>query len=261
MGALLGYLFQTKTFYMTHFILTPKMYFRSPAGKLIQYPCILMLLALLGSCKATIKASNDWAKQKEAGGSAVSQSDRDFFNFAYWIEEFVDDKPSLPMKTNSAADRNNIYSDEKMGRANTMKLSVGGELEFVGKGGKYPEDGGTVALNYLEVPIYGIGNYFLTDDSRVFVGLGPYFAYGIGGKVKSGNFETSSFGENNGGYKRFDAGLTFLGGYQFQKFSISLNYDLGLVNTAYASDDITSKGRSFGISLGYSLGTLFAKKK
>jgi hypothetical protein len=110
------------------------------------------------------------------------------------------------------------------------------------------------------VPLYAVAAYKLNSKSRIYGGLGPYFAYGLGGKIKSGSFSTPSFGENNGGYKRFDAGLTFMAEYKFTAFSLSFNYDLGLTNIAYASTDISSKGRSFGISVGYSLGKLLAKK-
>jgi Outer membrane protein beta-barrel domain len=242
---------------MTNITMGRKMKFHLSKSMWVQCLVISAMLILLNSCKPYLEASNDWAKQAESGGSAVDQSERDFVNFAL----FWDDISHPSWGFLSAADRNKVYDEDADKKQDMINFTLGAGLEFVGKGGKYPGDGGTVALNYLEVPIYGTGNYIIDSKSKVFVGIGPYFAYGIGGKVKSGNFESSSFGENNGGYKRFDAGLTFMGGYQFQKFRLSLNYDLGLVNTAYASEDITSKGRSFGISVGYSLASLFEKKK
>ena len=70
----------------------------------------------------------------------------------------------------------------------------------------------------------------LGKDRKVFGGLGPYFAYGIGGKIKGNGFSEKAFDEDFG-FKRFDVGLTFTGGYNFDnQWSVGLAYDLGLAN-------------------------------
>jgi len=88
-------------------------------------------------------------------------------------------------------------------------------------------------------------------------GLGPYFAYGIGGSRRG----ISSFGENNGGFKRFDAGLNLQLGYKLDNgLSFRLAYDLGLANVEYADEDVKGHTRAFGINAGYQIGRLFGKK-
>jgi hypothetical protein len=131
-------------------------------------------------------------------------------------------------------------------------------LEYIGKGAKYKEFDGSIKLNYIEIPIHL--SYYCKAGAGVFYGgLGPYFAYGIGGK--SG--DESSFGKDAGGYKRFDAGLSFILGYRLKMgLSLDLGYDLGLANIAYPEMDVKSHNRCLSINLGYAIGRLlFPKKK
>jgi hypothetical protein len=203
------------------------------------------------SCKTCIQASVDFAKDAEADNSAVSELEKTAENFEVFAEEMITGTPY------------SSYNDAKEPDADNSQpsgIAVRQGLEYVGKGGKYAQGGGKIALDYLEVPIYGIYNYGINKTSAVYGGLGPFFSYGIGGKVSGSGFSTPSFGENNGGYKRFDAGIGFLVGYQYQNFLFSLNYDLGLANTAYPSTDISSKTRSFGINVAYSISNLIKRK-
>lgn len=209
------------------------------------------------SCDFHIRASADWAKQKQAGNSSVTAQQINDFN----VGVFVDGANNLEMMT--GMDR--VSSDDlasPAAPAPTGKFSIEGGLEFIGKGAKYDLGGaeGKIHLNYLEVPVYATYNYPL-GPGRLYGGLGPYLAYGIGGKVEEGGFSAASFGENNGGYKRFDAGLGIEAGYQYKLFSFTLTYDLGLANVAYASQDFSAHNRSFAVNVGYSFGNPFDKKK
>jgi hypothetical protein len=145
--------------------------------------------------------------------------------------------------------------DSKDSKEITLGLWTG--LEFVQKGYKTTLGNNSsigTRLNYLEAPVYGMYQHPLMDGGVLYGGLGPYFAYGIGGKTKDGSYSSSSYGENNGGNKRFDAGLGIIAGYRFKfGLSVDLSYELGLVDIAYASEDITAKNRTFSINLGYSL--------
>jgi hypothetical protein len=103
------------------------------------------------------------------------------------------------------------------------------------------------------------------------LGLGPYVAYGIGGKVKlSGSgtdvdqdikFENklteSQLLDDQYYLKRFDAGANLLAGYELSSgISFQLNAQLGLlkINPGYdgnSSDKSTVKNTGFGLSVGY----------
>jgi hypothetical protein len=138
-------------------------------------------------------------------------------------------------------------------------------LEFIQKGAKYSDDPvkETIGLNYIELPIDVLYQYQIQEIGSAFIGLGPYFALGIGGKDKYNDgtttTTTSSFGSDGG--KRFDFGLQFTGGFKLSGMaSISLFYDLGLLNiannTAGSTYSYHDKNGVFGINLGYWFGGL-----
>jgi hypothetical protein len=154
------------------------------------------------------------------------------------------------------------YKEAQIPKTNNTALGIWTGLAYVQKGFSASSFDNTTTkahLNYLEVPVYAMAKHKLeSTGGSIFAGIGPYFGYGVGGNIKGGGFSTPSFGENNGGYKRFDAGLGILGGYQFDfGLSIHLSYELGLTNIAYPSSDITAKNRAFSINVGYSLKKLF----
>lgn len=105
-------------------------------------------------------------------------------------------------------------------------------LLYTEKGGKGNVEGKkfTFDLNYLQMPIIVKYSYELDDDLTVQPFFGGYLAYGIGGKVK--NFADrqarSSFSSDY--FKRFDGGLRFGCGLQYQVLYAELSYDLGLAN-------------------------------
>jgi Outer membrane protein beta-barrel domain len=148
------------------------------------------------------------------------------------------------------------------------QLAVKGGLEFIEKGGKYSNSPvtETIGLNYIELPIVALYQYEIMDDGFIFGGLGPYFAYGIGGKDKydDGNTTTtsSSFGGGSGGdgFKRFDFGLQFTAGYRIScMLSASLAYEIGFLNFANNSNNggygtYNDKNKVFSINLAYCLG-------
>jgi hypothetical protein len=127
-----------------------------------------------------------------------------------------------------------------------LRLLTG--LEFIQKHSK--DEGTKIHTNYLQVPIVALYNHDLDDERKVFGGLGPYLAYGIGGKIEGDGFSEKAFDEDFG-FKRFDAGLTFTAGYKFHKnWSVRLAYDLGLANIEQDSFD-KAKNRCFSVNLGY----------
>lgn len=121
-------------------------------------------------------------------------------------------------------------------------------LQIIQKNSKDEET--KVRLTYLQVPILAIYTHDLSDDRKVFGGLGPYLAFGLGGKFKGPGFNEKAFNKEFG-FKRFDAGLTFTAGYKFnKKWSVRLAYDLGLANIEHESFDKT-KNRTISVNVGY----------
>ena len=145
-------------------------------------------------------------------------------------------------------------------------------LLFTSKGAKLDlGDLGAGKANayYLELPIHIGYKYALSNSFAIFGDVGPYVGVGLFGKAKSTYTEyyydeyytetetTNVFDE----MKRFDMGVGLRVGFEFmQKYSISVSYDWGLLNT-YKGDiedleyyiDLTPnmKHSNLMISLGY----------
>jgi len=139
-------------------------------------------------------------------------------------------------------------------------------VQLVGKGGKEKDDYGSskTRMAYLEPMGYVLYNYKLPNDKgRVFAGPGIYVAYGLWGKSKyegTGYNESFSAFDKDLGYKRFDFGLNGMIGYQMpQGFSLSLVYELGLLNIDPARGDDKTKNRLLSLNIGYPLSALMSK--
>ncbi|GAB1416298.1 hypothetical protein MASR2M117_17040 [Paludibacter sp.] len=143
---------------------------------------------------------------------------------------------------------------------------------------------------YIECPLYLKAHLDLNKSGRFIAGLGPYFAYGLSGRMKTEFVVSNSWrhwrGEKNifkeddlifnestsdvnlAGWirepywrkslKRFDGGVSAFIGYEFhEKWFTTITYDIGLVNflnSAEAWDgEVDGKmyNRTFSISLGY----------
>ena len=87
-------------------------------------------------------------------------------------------------------------------------------------------------LSYLELPLNFGYSYSLTNDVKIFGGLGPYLAYGIAGQnvsKKDGiKVKTPAFGDI---YKRFDIGLNYNVGVElYDEWQIFIGFEHGLRN-------------------------------
>ena len=140
-------------------------------------------------------------------------------------------------------------------------------LLFTTKGAKLDDGDDTkINLSYIELPLSFV--YIPTlGAGKLVLGIGPYVAYGVAGKIKNDDFDENIKFENKitltqlgDEYfvKAFDAGGNIFFGYEFsQKFSAQINAQLGLVNInpkieGVDDDDIgKTKNTGFGISLGY----------
>lgn len=140
-------------------------------------------------------------------------------------------------------------------------LTYMGGIEFVQKNSS---DGGSkITLNYLQVPVYALYQTKLSSGS-IFGGLGPYLAYGIGGKTTStfnGHTEEIKSFNSTTGFKRFDAGLGLTAGYKLPKsFYFTLAFNLGLVNIERNSFGDKAKNTDFSLNVGYPIDRIIKRK-
>ena len=144
-------------------------------------------------------------------------------------------------------------------------------LLFVGKGGNYqlpfapPTSINTeFSPSYLEIPMNLMTQYEL-GTGTLFAGGGPYFSFGMGGKVKKTFVDqlgvaqidkdaSIQFGSDiSNDLKKIDFGLSFLLGYQLaNSIHIHGGYSFGLTNINPDPSAPTLKNSIFSIGLGYS---------
>ena len=144
------------------------------------------------------------------------------------------------------------------------------ELKFVQKGAKYNfattflgqniKLEGNSNVNYVELPV-NLAYAFKLGDNKLFVGAGPYAAYGLSGKNKATGSvngepaeETSEdvkFGSEEGQMKRFDYGGNLMVGY-FMKSGLMFkaNYTRGFADLSNGNDEKYNNSY-FGLSLAY----------
>lgn len=114
-----------------------------------------------------------------------------------------------------------LYSN--LGLKAEAKLAVAG-------GGIYSESD-KLNLHYLQLPVYAGYKINAGLGLNILLGVGPYIGYGI-----SGNDDVF-----DGMYKRFDFGLSAMGGVQYNSLQITLGYDLGLIDLIDAPGWKTAK--------------------
>ena len=142
------------------------------------------------------------------------------------------------------------------------KFMIQSGLHLVQKGTQDEESiGGLTASikltsNWLELPVN-----FLYNNGKFFVGAGPSFSFGIGGKWKvefDGEEESENvqFGNTeDDDIKGFDFGGNFVAGYQFKSgFFVAANFNQGFRNLLPDdSGEGSLKSHYFGLRLGYML--------
>lgn len=121
----------------------------------------------------------------------------------------------------------------------------------------------TITSGYLEIPVYASYRLNFAPESQLQVNFGPYFAYGVNGKIKEeerydmdlyeDKYDLFGTDDDQGGFKRFDCGLGIGAGYTFHRFYVGIDYQFGLVNVLdkNAWDGDKAKNRNFNISIGY----------
>lgn len=194
-------------------------------------------------------------------------------------------------KTNDGqTEKNNILPTFNVGILGRLELESMFSLEsgvlFTGRGSKaetYFNGGNDYVKSkfnplYIEVPLNAVVKIPLEKGSNVFFNAGPYVAIGIGGKSRSeskfgplmasstksiqfSNDDPFTSEEENAGYnrlKRFDFGLNFGGGIQFDHVIFKINYGLGLskINSTESNNnaDDKNKYRTLSFSAGIPIG-------
>ena len=98
-------------------------------------------------------------------------------------------------------------------------------------------------IGYLEIPVLVSYRYPLNDKLKIYADVGPYFSQKL-----SSNF-------NDEWLKKSDAGLVLGAGMKLKKFSLGVQYDLGLTNIANTPDYLMTtkslKTKLFSINVAF----------
>lgn len=125
------------------------------------------------------------------------------------------------------------------------------------KGTKFTMAGISAQINpnYIEVPVHLMGKFDI-GGPKFLVFAGPYFAYGIGGKIKSeGTSQDINFGnKSSDDFKPFDYGIDVGIGFEMSGVQISGRYGMGLADINTTSD-ATIKNGVIQISIAYMIGS------
>jgi hypothetical protein len=176
---------------------------------------------------------------------------------------------SLTSKMNGAKTTTHMLAGVAAGAYVRLPLahafSVQPSLLYEGKGGSQQQSGYKVKtrLNYLTLPVDFLYMPVSAGPSsgQWMVGLGPYLAYGLSGKISGGpslvDVSGDPFRDGAGAQKRFDAGADVMAGYSFDTgFSVSLHADLGVLNLAHEGNSQNGlRNTAFKVLLGYRVGT------
>ncbi|MBQ7513701.1 MAG: PorT family protein [Prevotella sp.] len=122
-------------------------------------------------------------------------------------------------------------------------------LELVNKGYKYKTGiTGSINMFYLQVPVLAAYKINIGDNKLV-LQAGPYVSYGIfGSEIDWGGGEkTKIFDKDEGGFKRFDAGVMAGVNYEFSQFLVGVEYSRGLAKLS----DYKQYHQAFGVVVGY----------
>ena len=122
----------------------------------------------------------------------------------------------------------------------------------------------SATLSYIEVPIH-VAYKTAAGPGKLFVGAGPYFAYGVSGKMKfkgekediklKNHVSDEDFNDYFFFLRPFDAGADIFIGYQLKPgIFAQLNAQFGLLNLEpeyEVSSNATTKNIGFSFSVGY----------
>lgn len=191
---------------------------------------------------------------------------------------------------NGQTEKNNILPSFNVGVMGRFNLVTMVDLEtgilFNGQGSKaetYFNGGNDFVKSkfspyYFQVPLNAVIKIPIEKTGTIFLNAGPYIAIGVGGKsktetkfgplyftdengIKFSNDDPFTSKQDDAAYdklKRFDFGLTFGGGFQFENVILKVNYGLGLskINSTESNNNANDKNkyRTVSVSVGIPLG-------
>lgn len=108
----------------------------------------------------------------------------------------------------------------------------------------------TYNTTYLQIPLMAEFRSEVAQSTNVFINIGPYFAYGIGG-----NYDDNLSIKPTGSLftnilNRFDCGLTYGAGVIYKKVKFGIWYETGLVDISNV-EEYSIKTRNLMFSLSY----------
>jgi hypothetical protein len=113
-----------------------------------------------------------------------------------------------------------------------------------------------IKLNYIQMPVNLLYHINAGRATSIYLGGGPYFAYGVGGSVTDGqvtdpvHFSGAPDIFTPLTYKNPDIGIGLLAGVQLAKrFLVDAGYDYGLTNISNGGADFAN--RVIHVSVGY----------
>lgn len=124
-------------------------------------------------------------------------------------------------------------------------------LEYTMKGSKIEYSGyhdWDVTAAYVQLPLCAGFKIYPSDQITILFNLGPYFAYGLHGKVDTGGGKEDTFSDYF--MKKFDCGITLGATLEWQKLCVKLGGDAGLVNIVQEGYT-KAHMNNFALSLGY----------
>lgn len=147
----------------------------------------------------------------------------------------------------------------------TSNLSLMPSLEFAFKGAawEYEYDTNksfkeTIDIYYLQVPVLFAYRFNLTDRLNLVAKVGPYFAFGLAGKVhdKNPSWGNESYGvfSEQVGCKRFEVGGDVGIDLEFKRWVVGVEYEIGITPLLKEEDKgftYTMRNSAFYATVGY----------
>lgn len=192
----------------------------------------LILFLLMALSISGLRAQSFWDSQRPDRAVTVGLRAGLSSSKQYATDFHADQDAVLGWQAGVAVDVNIIRS-----------FSVNTGLMLIKRGWKntYSDNRGSLETTdnamYVELPLLASYRMPLSDQAEFQLNLGPYFAYGIGGKRKTtnsfqagGDYEIDCF-DSTLGCKHMDCGISVGVAFTFLHFYAGVNYERGLVNT------------------------------
>ena len=110
---------------------------------------------------------------------------------------------------------------------------------------------------YVQIPILGAYRLNLNNDWNITLKVGPYFAYGISGKVDAKGSSSGVTVSDDADLfsdldaKRFDAGVDVGLDFEYHRFVFGLEYERGFISFAPDDADINVYNQAVYATVGY----------